>query len=266
MNSLLSVSGKALRLRRVVHAASGKCLMVPLDHSLADGPIANPQQLREIVGDVAAHGGDAIVVHKGRARFLSPDVLNDLALVVHLNGSTRYADDANAKTLFASVEDALACGADAVSVHVNLGSKTETQQLLDLSRIAAECARWSMPLLAMIYPRGPGLGDRPQAELIQHAANVAADLGADIVKLPYSGDPASMADIIAGSSLPVLVAGGAKLPEDEFVAFTTRVMKAGAMGIAAGRNVFTAPKVAPLIRRLSDAVHGVERQAAHLVA
>lgn len=46
MNALLSVSGKALRMRRVVRAASGKCLMVPLDHSLADGPIAHPQQLR----------------------------------------------------------------------------------------------------------------------------------------------------------------------------------------------------------------------------
>ena len=190
-------------------------------------------------------------------------MLSDLALVVHLNGCTRYAEDVNAKTLFASVEDALACGADAVSVHVNLGSKTENQQLLDLSRIATECARWSLPLLAMIYPRGPGLGDRPQTELIAHAANVAADLGADIVKLPYSGDAASMADIIAGSSLPVLVAGGAKLPEDEFVAFTSRVMNAGALGIAAGRNVFAAPKAAPLIRRLSDAVHGVERRAAH---
>ena len=264
MDALLSVSGKALRMRRVVRAASGKCLMVPLDHSLADGPIAPPQQLRQLVGDIAAHGGDAIVVHRGRARFLSPDVLSDLALVVHLNGCTRYAEDVNAKTLFASVEDAL--GADAVSVHVNLGSKTENQQLLDLSRIATECARWSLPLLAMIYPRGPGLGDRPQTELIAHAANVAADLGADIVKLPYSGDAASMADIIAGSSLPVLVAGGAKLPEDEFVAFTSRVMNAGALGIAAGRNVFAAPKAAPLIRRLSDAVHGVERRAAHLAA
>ena len=190
MDALLSVSGKALRMRRgacrVGQVSDGAAR--PFARGRADCPSAA----------VAATGGR----HRRARRRRDRRAPRPRTLPVSRraersrarrapNGCTRYAEDVNAKTLFASVEDALAC-ARTRSACVNLGSKTENQQLLDLSRIATECARWSLPLLAMIYPRGPGLGDRPQTELIAHAANVAADLGADIVKLPYSGDAASM--------------------------------------------------------------------------
>lgn len=264
MNSLLSVSGKALRMRRLVDRISGRCLMIPLDHSLADGPVASPLELRGIVRDVAGHGGDAIVVHKGRARFLPPEDLADLALVVHLNGCTRYAQDANAKELLASAEDAVAIGADAVSIHINLGSATETRQLRDLASVAGECARLGLPLLAMVYPRGPGIGEQPQAELINHAANLAADMGADIVKLPYCGDVATMARLVDESPLPILVAGGAQQDEEAFLAFAADMLACGALGIAAGRNVFNSPHVPRLMARLSSVVHGDRSRVARL--
>lgn len=265
MSVSLSVSGKALRMRRLTHAVSGKCLMVPLDHSLADGPIATPALLRNLVTDIARHGGNAVVMHKGRARFLPPEALGDLALVVHLNGCTRYAQDSNAKELFSSVEDAISVGADAVSLHINMGAETETRQLRDLARVASECQRWSLPLMAMVYPRGPGIEGLPSFELLGHAANLAAELGADIVKLPYSGDPISMARVIDNSPLPVLVAGGAKLPESEFVKLTANIMQSGAWGIAAGRNVFNSTDVAGLITRLAHTLHG-ETQSAFLAS
>ncbi len=263
MNLVPSQSGKALRMRRLANAQSGKCLMVPLDHSLADGPIASPTRLRQLIIDIARNGGDAVVMHKGRARFLAPDTLGNLALVVHLNGCTRFSADSNAKALLSSVSDAVAAGADAVSVHINMGSPTETQQLCDLSQVASECQRWAMPLMAMIYPRGPGVEGQATLPLLMHAANLAAELGADIVKLPYANDLAAMSQVIAESPLPVLVAGGTKAREDQFIARVEDIMQAGAWGVAAGRNVFSAEQPGALVSRVAHCVHG-ERQSGAL--
>ena len=115
----MSDSGKRLRLGRLVPNPETGVLVVPLDHSVASGPVAKTDDLASIVQAVAAHGGDGVVLHKGRVRFIDPACFRQLALIVHLNGSTEHAPDTDAKTMLAGVEDALALGADAVSVQVN---------------------------------------------------------------------------------------------------------------------------------------------------
>ncbi|MGW7530462.1 fructose-bisphosphate aldolase, partial [Streptomyces sp. NPDC054783] len=125
-------TGKDRRVRRIVHSASGTMFLVPLDHSLADGPVATTAGFAGLVADMAANEVDGIVVHKGRVRFLPAGLLGDLALIVHLNGSTRHAADVDAKIMVGAVEEAVALGADGVSVHINLGSSTEAGQLTDL--------------------------------------------------------------------------------------------------------------------------------------
>jgi 2-amino-4,5-dihydroxy-6-oxo-7-(phosphonooxy)heptanoate synthase len=128
-----------------------------LDHTVTDGPFTDARGYDALLGTLADNGADAIVVHKGRLRLLPPSVYAKLAVVVHLSASTKYAADPTFKYQVAEVEDCLRRGADAVSVHVNIGSLTEDRQLRSMAAVADACDRAGLPLLAMLYPAGPGI-------------------------------------------------------------------------------------------------------------
>lgn len=249
--------GTQVRLRRLSRHGDGRLLVVPLDHSVSDGPIDATGDLSPLVARIVAGGADAVVLHRGSMRNLDPRVLNNVALVVHLSASTVHAPDPDAKYLVASVEGALRTGADAVSVHVNLGSAEEAQQIADLAVVAEACDRWNVPLLAMMYPRGPRITNPRDAGLIAHAATLAADLGADLVKVPYAHHAEAMAEAVRASPIPVLVAGGPRLNSvDDLRRHAGEVMRSGAAGLAVGRNVFAAPDPEQRTRIVAGIVHG----------
>jgi 2-amino-4,5-dihydroxy-6-oxo-7-(phosphonooxy)heptanoate synthase len=134
---------------------------------------------------------------------------------------------------------------------VNLGSQTEKQQIRMLADTADACDRAGLPLIAMVYPRGPGVKDRPYLETVLHAASLAADLGADVVKLPLGGGSArEMKQIVDTCPIPVVSAGGSQVSDGDFNQFVAQVMKSGARGIAAGRNIFMAADPAAKVREV----------------
>lgn len=120
---LFQATGKELRLTRLCRPADGHYLFVPLDHPVSDGPISSGNGFGRLVRSLVAGGVDAVIVHKGRVRLVDPKLLRDTGLIVHLSASTGHAPDPNAKVTVADVEEAVRLGADAVSVHVNIGSR-----------------------------------------------------------------------------------------------------------------------------------------------
>jgi 2-amino-4,5-dihydroxy-6-oxo-7-(phosphooxy)heptanoate synthase len=200
---------RSLRLRRLYHHTATGLMVTPLDHSISDGPIVpRGSSIDALTGQLAAAGVDAIVVHKGSLRHIAAERFARVSLIVHLNASTAQAPDPDAKYLVTGVEEAIRLGADAVSVHVNLGSADERRQVADLGRVSDACDRWNLPLMAMMYPRGPAIANPRDPALVAHAVMVAADLGADLVKTVSTGSVTEMLDITAASPVPVLVAGG----------------------------------------------------------
>ena len=254
---MATLTGKALRLTRLSRPGDGRFLFVPLDHSVSDGPVASVTGFRQLVQDITDGGADGIVVHKGRARIIPPSLLTRCALVVHLSASTAHAPDTNAKVLVGDVEEVVRLGADAVSVHVNIGSDTEAAQLADLGAVAAACDRWGMPLVAMVYPRGPRVSDPTEPELLAHVVNIAADLGVDIVKTLLATPAERMADVVASSPLPIIVAGGGS-SEKNLLEFATSVLSTGCRGLAVGRRVFTSPAPRRVVQELAAIIHGRE--------
>jgi 2-amino-4,5-dihydroxy-6-oxo-7-(phosphonooxy)heptanoate synthase len=242
---------RMLRLRR----RPGGLFIVPLDHSVTAGPVAPDGDLDRLVSQFAANGVDAVVLHKGAVRRVNPLRFANLSLIVHLSAGTARAPDPDARCLVASVEEALQLGADAVSVHVNLGSLEEQRQLADLAAVAGECDRWGLPLLAMVYPRGPKVTDPADAELVAHAAAVAADLGADLVKVPQVPDPAKLRDVVRACPIPLIVAGGPQRSLDDLRDTTREAMRAGVAGAAIGRNVFESASPGQVARDLADLIH-----------
>ncbi|MFD9703419.1 2-amino-3,7-dideoxy-D-threo-hept-6-ulosonate synthase [Lentzea sp. NPDC059081] len=250
---------KALRLRRLSRPQDERYLFVPLDHSVSDGPVVPRDRWNDLVGAVVVGGADALIVHKGRIRAIDPAVLGGCALIVHLSAGTAHMADTNAKVLVGEVDEALRLGADAVSVHVNIGSDTEARQLADLGTVSAACDAWNVPLVAMIYPRGPRIDDTRDPALLAHVVNIAADLGADIVKTNLASPAAAMADVIAQSPIPVLVAGG-PASSDSLAGHARTAMAAGCAGLAVGRRVFTSPAPMPLVAELASIVHAPAEQ------
>lgn len=252
---------REMRLGRLFRHGDGRLLITPLDHSITDGPVVpRGSTIDHLTGQLAAGGVDAVVVHKGVLRHISPARFAGMSLIVHLSASTRHAPDSEAKYLVTAVEDALRLGADAVSVHINMGSADERQQIGDLGRVADLCDRWNLPLLAMVYPRGPGIRDPQAPELVVHAATLAADLGADVVKAPYAGSVAEMRDVVAACPIPLLCAGGPRRGSGtDALAFVRDALLGGAAGVAMGRNIFQAADPRRMAAQVAAVVHGEPR-------
>jgi len=248
--------GSRIRLQHLYRHDPSSIFVVPLDHSVTNGPIARNGHLNRLIGQLAGNGVDAVVLHKGAVRQIEVRWFRELSLIVHLSASTCRAPDPDAKYLVSSVEEALRLGAHAVSVHVNVGSLTEGRQIRDLASVTEACDRWGVPLLAMLYPRGPQVADGRAPELVAHAAAIAADLGADLVKSSLPAAPAGIAAVTTGCPVPVLAAGGAPTPgTDDALRHLADAMRAGAGGIAAGRLVFTATDPAAMARRIAALIH-----------
>jgi fructose-bisphosphate aldolase/2-amino-3,7-dideoxy-D-threo-hept-6-ulosonate synthase len=113
--------------------------------------------------------------------------------------------------------------------------------LEDLGRVAVQCQHWGMPLLAMMYPRGRKIEDEHDVGHVKLAARVAAELGADLVKTVYTGDPDSFREVTSGCPVPVVVAGGSKTDDRATLELIEGAMEGGAAGISIGRNAFQHP-------------------------
>ncbi len=247
--------GKKIRIERIVNRETGNTVIVPMDHGVSMGPIEGLINLPKTINAVAEGGANAVVLHKGIVAFGHRGYGRDIGLILHLSASTSLAPDPNEKVLVCTVEEAIKLGADAVSVHVNVGSKTEAEQLKALGEISKICSEWGMPLLAMMYPRGDGI-DQYDEKAVALAARVGAELGADIVKTNYTGSVESFRRVVKGCPVPVVVAGGPKMgSEEELLRMVRDAMDAGARGVAIGRNIFQANDPTKMTRAVSLIVH-----------
>lgn len=255
----MSQIGKTIRIERIMNRKTGKIIIVPMDHGVSSGPIAGLLDMPAAIDGVADGGANAVLVHKGVIGTGHRGYGRDIGLIMHLSGSTSLAPDPNNKVLVASVEEALKLGADAVSVHINVGAENEAKMLKNLGEISAKCGEWGMPLLAMMYPRGKKIaeyGGEHAVEVVKLAARAGAELGADIVKTNYTGDPDSFKEVTEGCPVPVIIAGGPKMDTDRDVLEMVRdSINAGGAGTSIGRNVFQHKNPTKMVKAISRIVH-----------
>ncbi len=249
--------GKQIRMERIINRNTGRMIVVPMDHGVTVGPIPGLVNLPDTIDKIARGGANAILMHKGLVARGHRHSGEDIGLIVHLSASTVLAPDANAKTLVCSIEEAIKLGADGVSIHVNIGANTESQMLNEMGLVSEECMRWGMPLLAMMYTRGEKIKDEYDVSVVKHAARVGAELGADIVKVNYTGSPETFRDVVEGCPVPVVIAGGGKMDSDEDILNMVRgSVEVGGAGVSIGRNVFQHSDPEDIVRKISQIVHG----------
>ena len=241
--------GKKRRLKRILK--KGKTLIVPMDHGITKPPkgLENVDRILKSIDGVA----DAVVLHKGVAKHSCYLPEAEVGLIVHLSASTSLSRDPNDKRIITSVESAISLGADAVSVHVNVGSRSEANQLVEAGRIAEICDSYGMPLLAMMYARGKKV--EKSADSIKHAVRVGFELGADVIKTSYTGNMESFMEVVKVAQIPVVMAGGDKTNDIKLLEDVKDAMLAGAAGVAIGRNVFQHKNPRLIVKALRMIIH-----------
>ncbi len=248
--------GKRIRMERIVDRNSGRSVIVPMDHGVTSGPIYGLTDMKQAVNAIAEGGANAVLLHKGIVIAGHRGYGKDIGLVIHLSASTSLGPDPLAKVMVATVEEAIRLGADAVSMHVNVGADSEPEMLEELGETAMICEEWSMPLLAMMYPRGKKVKNEHDPEMVMHVARVGAELGADIIKTNYTGDPDTFKDVIQSCPVPVIIAGGPKANTDaEVLKMVEDAISAGASGVSIGRNVFQHENPTKMTIAISKIVH-----------
>jgi class I fructose-bisphosphate aldolase len=269
--SLSIAQGKRARLWRLLYAsgpANGTLMVLPLDQGLEHGPtdfFPNPPAVdTSYQVRLALEGGySAIALGIGLAEKYLHEHAGEIPLILKLNGKTNIADDAEATSpAFATVEDAVRLGADAVGYTVYVGSPRQDAEIREYGRVRRDCERLGMPLVVWAYPRGRDVeakGGKGSLYAQDYAARVAEELGADVVKLhepapeagaspePYRSlredAPARLRRVVrsAGRVL-VLFSGGVKQDDDAAVLRKVKLyMECGATGVMFGRNMWLRP-------------------------
>lgn len=248
--------GKRIRMERIINRNTGNTVIVPMDHGISMGPIEGLKNMKDAIHNVAEGGANAIVEHKGLVGEGHRGEGKDIGLIIHLSASTSLSPYPNVKTLVCTVEEAIKLGADAVSIHINLGNGQEKEMLRDFGRVSNEARIWGMPLLAMIYPRGEKIKDEYDVNAVKHAARVGNEMGADIVKVSYTGSVETFKEVVEGCAVPVVIAGGPKMDSDrEILEMVKGAIEAGGKGVSIGRNVFQHRNPTAMVRAISAIVN-----------
>lgn len=219
----------------------GKSMLLAYDQGLEHGPSKDFDDRNvdpSFAMDIAVKGGfNGVVFQKGVAeRFYNGKV----PLIVKVNGKTSLQQGEPLSRQVCSTEHAVSLGAKAVGYTIYLGSAFEADMFAEFGRIQEEAHRKGIAAIAWIYPRGAAVKDDTSKDIVAYAARTGLELGADAVKIKYTGDSASFSwTVKSAAGVRVFMSGGPKAPTDEaFLQQVRGVMDAGATGLAVGRNVW----------------------------
>jgi class I fructose-bisphosphate aldolase len=223
---------------------NGRSMFLAYDQGLEHGPSKdfNDKNIDpSYIMDIAVKGRfNAIVFQKGLAeRYYTGKV----PLIIKVNGKAALASGEPISKQNCSVEYALSLGAKAVGYTIYLGSQLEADMFNEFGKIQEQAHEAGIPAIAWIYPRGAAIQNDTAKEIVAYAARTGLELGADAVKIKYTGDSASFAWAVksAGKAL-VYMSGGPKAPTDQdFLNQVQGAIDAGATGLAVGRNVWQHP-------------------------
>jgi 3-hydroxy-5-phosphonooxypentane-2,4-dione thiolase len=233
------------RLARVLKG--GRTVMLAVDHGYFQGPTTGLESLRRTVTPLLPYA-DSLMLTRGALR-TSVDPGGGLPIVLRASGGTSVLRELSDEGVTTSIEEALRLNASAVAVSVFVGSENEKQTLLNLSRLVDEGERYGMPVLAVT---AVGREMNRDARYLGLACRIAAELGARIVKTYYCE---GFRKVVDSCPVPVVIAGGKKLPEREALGLAASAMASGAAGVDMGRNIFQSADPVGMIRAVRNVVH-----------
>ena len=253
-------TGTSMRLKRVIDPA-GVSVICALDHGMTSPQFLEPlADIASRTAEAVAGGANVIMMSKGMIRMAAPAFSRETALALLLSASAN-PDGARPEVVqIAEVEEALRLGADAVVLFTALGGDAEPTMIRTLADVGRECQRLGMPFIAeaefpTTYATVEELKQQYGFEYLRRNVRLCAELGADIVKTNWPGEPESFGKLVeATNGIPVVLAGGSRLEDKELLWRMQVAVEAGAIGCSVGRNIFMHVSPEAITRALSRVI------------
>lgn len=256
----MAMLGKQVRMSRLVNSKSNKMMAITVDHAISRGiaPMTGLHQIQSTIDKIVAGRPDALTLTKGIAESCMWDNAGKVSMLMKISSYSPVSPTED--VVFGTVDEAIRMGADAVSMGCMTLGDFQNEQFAAIGRTAEECMRKGMPLIGHVYPKGESVpvDKRTAWENIAYCVRSACELGMDIVKTTYTGDPDSMAKVISTvpSSFRVVIQGGdACKTLDDYLQMTRDAMDCGVGGVTMGRFVWDYKDVTALVIALRYIIH-----------
>jgi len=240
--------GMKNRLARIFNPDTGRTVMLAIDHGYFQGPTTGLERIDLTVVPLMPHA-DALMLTRGILRTIVPASLNK-AIVMRASGGPSILKELSNEEIAVDIEDAVRMNVAAVTCQVFIGGEHETQTVHNMTRLVDMGMRYGIPVLAVT---AVGKELTRDARYLRLACRICAELGAQFVKTYYCAE--GFSSVTASCPVPVVMAGGKKIPELDALRMAHGAVKEGAAGVDMGRNIFQADDPVAMIQAVRKVVH-----------
>ena len=238
------------RIAQIIKPNDNRALMLAVDHGYFLGPTEKLEVPRKAISPLLKHC-DSLMLTRGVQRTsVNPKFPTPIVLRVS-GGSSIIGADLSNEEITVSIKDAIRLNACALAMSIFVGSKYEKQTIVNLGKLVSEAEEFGIPVLA-VTAVGKEIGQKDERYL-SLACRIAAEQGAHIVKTYYCKN---FEKVVESCPVPIIIAGGKKIPERDALELAYNSIKSGAVGVDMGRNIWQSDNPVPMIRAVRSIVHG----------
>ncbi len=239
--------GMKNRLSRIINPRTRKTVMLAVDHGYFQGPTTGLKDLKKSISPLVPHA-DCLFITRGMLR-TSIDPGTSTSICLRVSGGPSILRELSNEDITTSMEDALRLNASGVGMSIFVGSDNEDRTITNLGRLVNKAERFGMPVLAIT---AVGREMARDARYLGLSCRIAAEIGAHIVKTYYCDD---FHKVVEGCPVPIVMAGGKKIPEKDALQMTSNAIEEGASGVDMGRNIFQSDNPVGMIKAIKAIVH-----------
>lgn len=237
------------RLSQIINPQNNRALMLAVDHGYFLGPTEKLENPKKTIAPILKHC-DSLMLTRGVQRTSVPATTKTPMVLRVSGGSSIIGEDLSQEDITVSIKDAIRLNASALAMSIFVGSKYEYQTIVNLGKLVNKAEEYGIPVLA-VTAVGKELGK--DARYLSLACRIAAEQGAHIVKTYYCDN---FETVVESCPVPIIIAGGKKIPEREALQLTYNAIKKGAVGVDMGRNIWQSQHPVAMIRAVRSIVHG----------
>ncbi|MBW6469962.1 MAG: 3-hydroxy-5-phosphonooxypentane-2,4-dione thiolase [Methanosarcinaceae archaeon] len=240
--------GMKNRLSRIIKPESGHCVMLAVDHGYFQGPTTGLRNLAKTVDPLLPYA-DALMITRGAIRnWIAPEV--DVPIILRVSGGQTILKELSNEVITTSIEDAIRINASAITCSVYIGGEYEKETIANLAQLVDEGEKYGIPVLAVTAVGKDMVRD---SRFLGLASRVCVEMGTHIVKTYYTEN---FSDVVeACGNVPVVIAGGKKIPEMDALQMAYNAISDGASGVDMGRNIFQSDNPVGMIQAVRSVVH-----------
>lgn len=239
--------GMSNRLSQIIKPKTGKTVMLAVDHGYFQGPTTGLRDLKKTIDPLIAHA-DCLFITRGMLRTCI-DPKKHTAICLRVSGGPSVLGELSNEDVIVSMEEAIRLNASGVGMSIFVGADNEDRTITNLGRLVNQAERYGMPVLAVT---AVGREMARDARYLGLACRMASEIGAHFVKTYYCKDFHKIAE---GCPVPIVMAGGKKIPERDALLMTKNAIDEGASGVDMGRNIFQSDSPVGMIKAVRSIVH-----------